>query len=609
MYRPRLLTLLLSCFCFLAPSFAAERLPAAFTVLADSSASLSPEQAAIQLQQKGTRVEGVYNPGFTETVWWVRLQMPAGFTNRYVQIANGHINLIDVFLLNKAQHISDQFQLGDFYPFHQRKVQHTDFWIPPAGDSIVTILLRIDKRNESLQIPIFYTDADGFQQTIQNQNISRGLFIGWLLLLLVSNLFLAISLKEKIHLAYIAYLLAGGLWLMAQWGIGFQWLWPNTTSFPSIARPFFAGLSFLTALELMVQFFQYGTQQRSTANKWMRVAELLILIQLAYILIYDYKSIPAINKITYLRASSIAWLIATITALYYLYQMLREKRPFALFFTVAQIILIVFASINVAFEFGGNDGWQYFFRDNSSAIGLLFESTVLSFGIAQRYNFYKKEKLAAENALVQEKAEAAVKIMQIQEDERQRLARELHDGLGGTLASIKMAANKKIDTAPSEAGEWLNMQLGQAIEELRGIAHNMLPNTLQQAGLKVALDGLIQRWQDGGAYQLYYHNTVTQRFSDLAEVSIYRIIAELLQNMHKHAKAKHVSIQIWTEQNNLMLSVEDDGIGMQPTDSAGIGMRNMQYRTNYFGGTMHVDTSAKGTTIIISIPLENITAK
>lgn len=609
MLRPLLFVLLLSWLCVPEISQAAERTPARYTILADSSAALSPEQAALRLQQIGQLVEGVYNPGFTETIWWVSLQMPKGFTNRWVQIANGHINEMDVYLLDQFNKIKDQFQLGDFYPFPQRKVQHTDFWIPPAGDSIVTILLRIDKRNESLQIPIFYTDADGFQQTIQDQNISRGLFIGWLLLLLISNLFLAISLKEKIHLAYIAYLLAGGLWLMAQWGIGFQWLWPNTTSFPSIARPFFAGLSFLTALELMVQFFQYGTQQKSTANKWMRIAELLILIQLAYILIYDYKSIPAINKITYLRASSIVWLIAAITALYYLYQMLREKRPFALFFTVAQIILIVFAGINVTFEFGGNDGWQYFFRDNSSAIGLLFESTVLSFGIAQRYNFYKKEKLAAENALVQEKAEAAVKIMQIQEDERQRLARELHDGLGGTLASIKMAANKKIDTAPSQAGEWLNTQLGQAIEELRGIAHNMLPNTLQQAGLKVALDGLIQRWQDGGAYQLYYHNTVTQRFSDLAEVSIYRIVAELLQNMHKHAKAKQVSIQIWTEQKNLILSVEDDGIGMQAPDSTGIGMRNMQYRTNYFGGTMHVDTSAKGTTIIISIPLENIAPK
>ncbi len=607
MYRPRLLTLLLSCLCFLAPTFAAERLPAVFTVLPDSAAVLSPQEAATQLQQKGIRVQGVYNPGFTETVWWVGLQMPAGFTNRWVQIANGHINLIDVFLLNRAQTISDQFQLGDFYPFHQRKVQHTDFWIPPAGDSIVTILLRIDKRNESLQIPIFYTDADGFQQTMQAQNLARGLFIGWLLLLLISNLFLAISLKEKIHLAYIAYLLAGGLWLMAQWGVGFQWLWPNTTSFPSVARPFFAGLSFLTALELMVQFFHYGTRQQSKANKWMRIAELLIVIQLAYILIFDYRTIAAVNKITYLRASSIVWLIAAITALFYLFQMLREKRPFALFFTVAQVILIVFAGINVAFEFGGNDGWQYFFRDNSSAIGLLFESTVLSFGIAQRYNFYKKEKLAAENALVQEKAVAAVKIMQIQEDERQRLARELHDGLGGTLASIKMAASKKMETTPNQAGEWLNTQLGQAIEELRGIAHNMLPHTLQQSGLKVALDGLIQRWQDGGVYQLYYHNSVTQRFSDLAEVSIYRIVAELLQNIHKHAKATQVSIQLWTELNNLMLSVEDDGVGMQATDSTGIGMRNMQYRTNYFGGTMHIDTNTKGTTIIISIPLENIT--
>jgi signal transduction histidine kinase len=357
----------------------------------------------------------------------------------------------------------------------------------------------------------------------------------------------------------------------------------------------------------MVQFFHYGTRQQSKANKWMRIAELLIVIQLAYILIFDYRTIAAVNKITYLRASSIVWLIAAITALFYLFQMLREKRPFALFFTVAQVILIVFAGINVAFEFGGNDGWQYFFRDNSSAIGLLFESTVLSFGIAQRYNFYKKEKLAAENALVQEKAVAAVKIMQIQEDERQRLARELHDGLGGTLASIKMAASKKMETTPNQAGEWLNTQLGQAIEELRGIAHNMLPHTLQQSGLKVALDGLIQRWQDGGVYQLYYHNSVTQRFSDLAEVSIYRIVAELLQNIHKHAKATQVSIQLWTELNNLMLSVEDDGVGMQATDSTGIGMRNMQYRTNYFGGTMHIDTNTKGTTIIISIPLENIT--
>jgi len=610
MYRPRLLTLLLSCWlCFPAVTFAAERTPAVFAILADSSASLSPQQAALRLQQKGMRVQGVYNPGFTETVWWVSLQMPAGFTNRWIQIANGHINQLHVFFLNKQQVVSDQFELGDFYPFHQRKVQHTDFWIPPAGDSITTILLRIDKRNESLQIPIFYTDADGFQQTIQEQNISRGLFIGWLLLLLISNLFLAISLKEKIHLAYIAYLLAGGLWLMAQWGIGFQWLWPNTTSFPSVARPFFAGLSFLTGIELIVQFFQYGDQKKSTANKWMRLAELLLIIQLAYILIFDYRSLEPTNKISYLRASSIVWLIAAITAIVYLFRMVREKRPFALFFTIGQVILIIFAGINVAFEFGGNDGWQYFFRDNSSAIGLLFESTVLSFGIAQRYNFYKKEKLAAEKALVQEKAEAAVKIMQIQEDERQRLARELHDGLGGTLASIKMAANKRMEAAPTHAGEWLNTQLGQAIEELRSIAHNMLPYTLQQSGLKIALDGLIQRWQEGGSYQIYYHNTLTQRFSDLAEVSVYRIVAELLQNIHKHAKAKQVSIQVWTEKNTLMLSVEDDGIGMQATDSAGIGIRNMQYRTDYFGGSLHIDTSAKGTTIILTIPIENIAPK
>jgi signal transduction histidine kinase len=587
---------------------AAERNPAKYTALPDSSAQFSPAQALLQMQQKGLQVTGVLNVGFTETIWWVALQMPHGFTNRWVELANGHINKIDVFLLDSTNTIKDQFQLGDFYPFHQRKVQHTDFWIPPAGDSITTILLRIDKRNESLQIPIFYTDADGFQQTIQQQNISRGLFIGWLALLLITNLFLAITLKEKIHLAYIAYLLAGGLWLMAQWGIGFQWLWPNATSFPSVARPFFAGLSFLTGIELIVQFFQYGHQKKSSADKWMRLAELLLIIQLAYILVYDYRNLEPANKINYLRASSIVWLISAITALWYLYQMLREKRPFAVFFTIGQVILIIFAGINVSFEFGGNDAWQYFFRDNSSAIGLLFESTILSFGIAQRYNFYKKEKLAAEKALELEKAEAAVKVMQIQEDERQRLARELHDGLGGTLASIKMAANKKIEASPNIAGEWLNTQLGQAIEELRSIAHNMLPHTLQQSGLKAALDGLIQRWRDGGTYQIYYHNTLTKRFNDLAEISVYRIVAELMQNIHKHARAKQVSIQIWTEKDLLMLSVEDDGMGMQSASTDGIGMRNILYRTNYFGGTMHVDTGAKGTTIIISLPLQNIAA-
>lgn len=609
MLRPLLFVLLLSWLCVPEISQAAERTPARYTILADSSAALSPEQAALRLQQIGQIVEGVYNPGFTETIWWVSLQMPKGFTNRWVQIANGHINEMDVYLLDQFNKIKDLFQLGDFYPFPQRKVQHTDFWIPPAGDSITTILLRIDKRNESLQIPIFYTDADGFQQTVQQQNMARGLFIGWLLLLLITNLFLAISLKEKLHLAYMAYLIAGALWLMSQWGLGFQWLWPNTTSFPSVARPFFAGLSFLAGLELMVQFFQSSQQKASKANKWMRFAEFLLIIQLAYILIYDYRSLEPLNKISYLRAASMVWLIAAITALWYLYRMLREKRPLAVFYTVAQTILIVFAGINVAFEFGGNDGWQYFFRDNSSAIGLLFESTVLSFGIAQRYNYYRKEKIAAEKALEMEKAEAAVKIMQIQEDERQRLARELHDGLGGTLASIKMAASRKLQESPETSGSWLNTQLGQAIDELRTISHNMLPHTLQESGLKLALDGLIQRWNDGAAYELYYHNNLTQRFSDLAEISIYRIVAELMQNIHKHAKAKQVSIQIWIENNSLMLSVEDDGIGIQTNEFSGIGMRNIRYRTEYFGGNLHTDTSAKGTTIILSIPLQNIAPK
>jgi signal transduction histidine kinase len=198
-----------------------------------------------------------------------------------------------------------------------------------------------------------------------------------------------------------------------------------------------------------------------------------------------------------------------------------------------------------------------------------------------------------------------------QEQERNRLARDLHDGLGGMLAGVKMKLSAFADSAFTEERKKSDMdlykvitQLDQSVQELRRIARDMMPETLLQFGLEAALKELCSSLQTAALQVEFQGYGISQSINPAEQAAIYRIVQELLTNSIRHAAATAVLVQCSQNENIFLISVEDDGRGFSATatEGDGIGLSNVRNRVNFLKGKMEIHSQpGEGTTINIEV--------
>ncbi|RNL56495.1 sensor histidine kinase [Pedobacter jejuensis] len=215
-------------------------------------------------------------------------------------------------------------------------------------------------------------------------------------------------------------------------------------------------------------------------------------------------------------------------------------------------------------------------------------------------NYYKnKNKLITSNAMLDG-----------EEKERRRVARDLHDGLGGMLSAVKIklstwAANKNEIIADPEL-EKIIAQLDGSVKELRHIARNMMPESLLKFGLETALKDLCESANtENTSVDFHLYNLSTELPSKI-QFTIYRIIQELLSNAVRHAEAKQIMVQCSQNGDTIFITVEDDGKGFDIDlikQKQGMGMTNIKHRVNYLKGKLELQSeqNQKGTTVNIEL--------
>lgn len=198
-----------------------------------------------------------------------------------------------------------------------------------------------------------------------------------------------------------------------------------------------------------------------------------------------------------------------------------------------------------------------------------------------------------------------------QEQERNRLAGELHDGLGSLLATVKLYFSQ-IEAQQGSDGQAFQKAdhlLDDAVQSLRRYSHDLAGLPVTQFGLLNAVRDLADSITGSGRLQVqvYAHN-LEERLPLPIERSLYKVIQELLTNAIKHAQASHISIQLSRHPDHLNLILEDDGRGMDPQaqhSSKGLGLRSVRTRVEALQGEFTVDSRlGRGTTILIDIPLQ-----
>ncbi|SIS53844.1 Tetratricopeptide repeat-containing protein [Zobellia uliginosa] len=200
-----------------------------------------------------------------------------------------------------------------------------------------------------------------------------------------------------------------------------------------------------------------------------------------------------------------------------------------------------------------------------------------------------------------------------QEKERKRLAIDLHDGLGGRLSGISLNLSKLNKDEPKEYPkaqlQKVTKDLNDALTELRSIARNMMPETLVKFGLQAALkDYCSSMTGNGTKVTLQFYGT-EKGISLNQQVTMYRVIQELINNAVKHAKATEVLVQYMRDGNRVDITVEDNGIGLNKTDfeekEGGMGISNLRTRVAYLKGDLEFHSEEnEGTTVNVQITVD-----
>lgn len=229
------------------------------------------------------------------------------------------------------------------------------------------------------------------------------------------------------------------------------------------------------------------------------------------------------------------------------------------------------------------------------------------------YNRYRlRQRNRYQQQLNRQQNELFNAIALAQEQERKRIAQDIHDSLGSMLSAAKLKLAEVKDSKPELGadGKFLSgiSLLDEASAELRNISHNIMPATLSKLGLVPALKNLTEKISSYKGVQLIFMaHEFDSRLDEQTEISIYRIVLELVNNVVKHAGATKATVQLVRYPDHINITVEDNGKGFDTDraidEKAGIGLGSVAARVEYLKGKMDIDSMhGKGTTVVVDIP-------
>ncbi|MBC3759248.1 sensor histidine kinase [Hyunsoonleella sp. SJ7] len=226
--------------------------------------------------------------------------------------------------------------------------------------------------------------------------------------------------------------------------------------------------------------------------------------------------------------------------------------------------------------------------------------------------FRQRQKRKAQEILAL-KREGQIKTLEAliegEENERYRIARELHDGVNGDLSAIKYKLSALMETNQKVIAEAITM-IDESCKQVRAISHNLVPPSLKNFNLVEAIADYCNNLNNINPKEeiIFQHLGEAVELPQKAEVNVFRIIQELVTNSLKHAEAKTINVQLSLRDNTLQITVEDDGKGFDKdkVDSDGIGLSNVQSRIDYLKAEVDFVSNENGTSYIIEIDLEKL---
>ncbi len=241
---------------------------------------------------------------------------------------------------------------------------------------------------------------------------------------------------------------------------------------------------------------------------------------------------------------------------------------------------------------------------------ILVSGAALFLLLAGGFGFYRakqKQKNKVAQIRIEEQQKGLAAIIQAQEDERKRIAKDLHDGIVQQLGGLKLGLQKVFTGNETNESHKLIKILDDSAQELRELSHKMMPRSLSELGLIPALEDMLENTLGNSEMNYQFeHFGIAGRFAENIEIAIYRIAQELVNNVIKHSKATKVHVQLFKAGTDVILIVEDNGKGIKVSQQkGGIGLMNISSRLDTLNGKVNFEPSPEsGTLATVKIPVK-----
>lgn len=565
------------------------------------SIDLSPELVLTEMNQiENSPILGSTNFGFSKHFFWLKfdLKNQMDYANDWVvSIQNPHLDFVKAWEITPAGVLNLIYVGGDGMPFHNRTMQNRNVIIPVqlSAQESRSFLIQVDKRNASVSVPITLYSSEEFADQENEDLFAFGIYFGVLLVIILFSLFVFSLLQQKIFFWYAFYLIFLGLYLLAHVGILFQVAYPIAFWFNDYSRPVFITLSSCALLH----FARLLLSIPKLLPNWNSVYSFLIGI-LALITIY-WLATPWWHdqqSIIYLNVQNVLLLLSLITVLITSTLTFKSQRVVVAFFWVA-FFAVLGAGISIILVESGLIH-ESFIAINPLFIGSMIEAVVFAVGLAYWSRVNEAERVNLISMVENAKKQQVDSYIKGIEKEKSAISADLHDDIGSRLSHFKRQMEH---TSPEEVEVVKKVSL--VIKNVRKLSHKLSTPVFEDNEFLISLRHLILTYQTVDTEINLQLFDLPKNIEKQISAQLYRIIQSQLSSIERHAKASQVDVQFFYHNEELVLAIEDNGVGFSfNKNNPGLTMKDILSRVELIHGIIEISSSKKyGTSIMINVPI------
>ncbi len=528
--------------------------------------------------------------------------------NQFLVIDNTSLDTVSIYKIDNQKNQS--LYLGGNlvqYDLHKAYTWHT---VPVEINSLPSYyFIALKSAQENINVQYKIESKEVLQKNYGDQDRIIFFYIGVVSLIVIIILLALMIFKRRVFVLYLAYILCAFTWILSHYGFIYPAFFPKIPMLNEIIKPLSSLGAGYFLLHVLQKIFKEQLLGRKILHRIIKITLFVLPFIICSMILLAIPNINTLLKIILIITWQIA-LIFTISIVITTPLSFIKTVITARIFSVAMLVICTMALVQLL----SNAGYlnNYFIEEHGITIGSMIENIILAFGLFYNLLTQRKKSETRMLAMEQEQSETLKKLVSVQNNERKRIAADLHDHIGPLLAALKINFRRIIQLKEKSKVNELALKteaiIDDSIAEIHNVALNLMPKGFTANGLVNTLNEYFESIRQLYEKQIDFRHEIIAVLNPDLQIHIYRILCELVLNAARHSCGVEIFIHIMADEKNVVLTIHDNGIGIQQKlngHSNGLGLQNAESRVLFLQGKMNVNSvNGKGTHIDIEIPLQ-----